>query len=171
MLILLIAMSVSVDSLIVGISLGVKKVKIPFKICLFMSLLFLLYCSVGYIFSIELSNWMNLCKISPNIIQFAGNFLIVLLGIYYLLQNKCFNVFNNSENVDLDKSGNIDIFESMILSVMLSIDTVAAVVSISIAGSGTYPISFLFAVVQSIFLILGITLGKIFSSRILKKYH
>lgn len=175
--ILFLAISLSIDSLGVGITYGVRNTKIPFasKFILF----FISFFAV--LFSVSIGN--ILLQIFPvGVTKILGTGLLIAMGVFIIyqaknkkakhnLQPKVYNFFikslgitvkiiRNPLNSDLDGSKIIDCMEAIYLGIALSIDSVCTGIGISMLEMNSVLFPCIVAVCQIVFLSLGNTLGK-----------
>lgn len=178
-IIMLLAISLSMDTLGISISYGIRKIKIPLSarlIICFISVLFT-YIAVSF------GNIM-LMVIPANIAKLIGSGMMLLLGIFIIYQsvfaqekNSKKRKFKNIDIVlkplgitikiirnpaygDLDKSKHIDPLEAIYLGTALSIDSFAAGISTSISGINSSLIPIAVGACQLIFLFIGVNIGK-----------
>ncbi len=184
---LVLALSVSIDSLGIGITYGIRNIKIfrSAKIILFTISILLTYLSINLgsllsnIFSKTFTKWIGACFLILMglwIIYQALNtkkreeetlnnisspiiyqFMIRFLGITV-------KIIRNPISSDLDHSKGIDWKESIYLGLCLSIDSLCIGICSSIIGYSSFLFPILVATFQLIFLSIGRILGnKIFS--------
>lgn len=184
---LVLALSVSIDSLGIGITYGIRNIKIfrSAKIILFTISILLTYLSINLgsllsnIFSKAFTKWIGACFLILMglwIIYQALNtkkreeetlnnisspiiyqFMIRFLGITV-------KIIRNPISSDLDHSKGIDWKESIYLGLCLSIDSLCIGICSSIIGYSSFLFPILVATFQLIFLSIGRILGnKIFS--------
>lgn len=184
---LVLALSVSIDSLGIGITYGIRNIKIfrSAKVILFTISILLTYLSINLgsllsnIFSKTFTKWIGACFLILMglwIIYQALNtkkreeetlnnisspiiyqFMIRFLGITV-------KIIRNPISSDLDHSKGIDWKESIYLGLCLSIDSLCIGICSSIIGYSSFLFPILVATFQLIFLSIGRILGnKIFS--------
>lgn len=144
-----IAISSTIDSLGIGITYGLRKIKLSHvdKIILFFISIFVNIFSgfVGYILK---SNF------STNICEYIGSALLLCMGIFIIIQS------NNKEfSFDFDKSKDISHNEALLLGFALSLDSLCIGIGASTIGINIFIFALLVAVFQYIFLALGNFLG------------
>lgn len=155
---LILAISSSIDSLGVGISYGIKNIKLSFrsKIILFIFPFIITYISVLF------GNFIK--NILPcNYTKFIGSSLIIFIGIYICYKSKIIksqNIFNNPISSDLDSSNIIDCKESLFLTIALSLDSFCIGIGASIININIILFPLGVAFFQLFFIILGNILGK-----------
>lgn len=184
---LVLALSVSIDSLGIGITYGIRNIKIfrSAKVILFTISILLTYLSINLgsllsnIFSKTFTKWIGACflilmglwiiyqalntkkreKETLNNISspIIYQFMIRFLGITV-------KIIRNPISSDLDHSKGIDWKESIYLGLCLSIDSLCIGICSSIIGYSSFLFPILVATFQLIFLSIGRILGnKIFS--------
>jgi putative sporulation protein YtaF len=177
------AISLSLDSFGVGIAYGIRKVNIPLVSKLIICLFSIIYSGLA----IMLGRFMY-TALPPIISKIAGVTILSCMGIYILVQaltktektpqapleektdlqpgaskkapGMTIRVLKDPEEGDLDKSGVIDIRESLLLGFALSIDAIGVGVGSALAGLGSAIIPFAIGLFQLLFLYAGILLGK-----------
>lgn len=177
----LFAVSSNIDNIVIGLSLGMKKIEVRKEsnllIASILSLVTLISIGIGKIFNIFMS---------ANIANIIGGILLILFGLYSLWEamfnDKQKNIENKSsrygvkeildtpEKVDLDKSGSISARESILLAVVLSLNNLGLGIGAGITGlnvSLTVIFTFIFSI---IFLRLGCHLGGNYFSKVLGRY-
>lgn len=176
---LLLAISVSIDSLGIGITYGLRNTKIPIvsKIILF---------SISVIITeISLLIGNIIVQFVPiNIAVLIGSILLILMGLFIIYQafnsnkNKIYKkdkkvyqffinflgitiqIIRNPISSDLDKSKIIDYKEALYLGFALSIDSVCIGITSSIIGLSSFIFPFIVAIFQIAFLTFGKFLGE-----------
>lgn len=144
----LLALSTSIDSIGIGISYGIRKIKISKMATIIL----------GLISFITTSSAILLGKLFGNILPSAmtnwlGSFILIFMGMFLLFQ-----VLKEPESYDLDNSKQIDSKEAIALGVALSLDSF----SIGIAAGVMIQNAFwLFPILVVIFQILFLSIGSI----------
>lgn len=179
----ILALSVSIDSLSIGITYGLKDTKISYigKVTLFIT---------SFIISI-ISIWFgdNIKNIFPDIItKMIGTFILIFMGIFIIYQSVCKNNLKNNEiksnseekiysffikflgitikiiknpiSSDFDNSKKIDGKEALFLGLALSLDAFCVGIGSGIIGINSFIFPFLTSLFQLIFLNTGILFGK-----------
>ena len=172
---ILIAICVSLDSLGIGLTYGLKNTKISFYAKIILFIISILITT----FSIILGNYI--CKIfSQNISKMLGSILLCVMGLWIIIQS----ITNNKEKIkkeyhffikflgitiqiirdpnysDLDNSNNIDAKEAVYLGIALSLDSIGIGIGSSIIGLNSFLFPILVAVFQLFFLSIGSFLGE-----------
>jgi len=154
---IILALSVSIDSLGIGISYGIKHTKILKKanIILFIISFFMTALSIlagHYISQI----------FSENVSTFIGSIFLIAIGFYGMYKN----FLENPTNYDLDNSNIIDKKEAIFLGLALSIDSICVGL-----GSGIIGINDIFLpLFVSFFQLIFINCGNKFSCKIISKF-
>jgi putative Mn2+ efflux pump MntP len=132
---ILLALSVSIDSLGIGISYGIKHTKIS-KISNFtlFSISFLMTS-----FSIFIGNSIS-SLLSEKFSILIGSLLLIFLGIYGIYKN----ISNKTTNYDFNNSNEIDKKEAIFLGLALSIDSFCVGLGSGIIGFNDLYCLFLF---------------------------
>lgn len=177
--IILLAMSLSMDSMGIGISYGLRKVRISFIVKIIISLISIIFTATS-IFIGELI----LLIIDKDIANLMGCLMLIGLGVFIIYQAlrknqkdkksirpmtrsfmlKSFGItikiIRDPISCDFDKSSHIDIKEAIYLGVALSIDSFGAGISSAVSGLDSYFIPLAVGLCQFLFLSCGIILGK-----------
>ena len=143
---ILLALSVSIDSLPIGISYGLKKTKINniSNIILF-AISFCITCG-----SIFLGHYIS-ALFSPILSTILGSSFLIILGIYNIYKS----LNTTLTDYDIDHSNNIDAHESIFLGLALSIDSICVGIGSGIIGLNDIILPFLVATFQLAFLNCG----------------
>ena len=177
------AVSLSLDSFGVGIAYGIRKVNIPLVSKLIICLFSIIYSGIAIILGRFIYT-----ALPPAISKIVGVTILSGMGIYILLQaltktekapeaaveesapslpkaskkasGMTMRVLKDPEEGDLDKSGVIDIHESLLLGFALSIDAIGVGVGSALAGLRFAVIPFAIGLFQLLFLYAGIFLGR-----------
>lgn len=177
------AISLSLDSFGVGIAYGIRKVNIPLVSKLIICFFSIIYSGIA----IMLGRFMY-TALPPTISKIAGVTILSCMGLYILAQallktektpqapvaqktdllpgaakktpGMTMRVLKDPEEGDLDKSGVIDIRESLLLGFALSIDAIGVGVGSALAGLGSAIIPVAIGLFQLLFLYAGTLLGR-----------
>lgn len=186
--ILLFVISSSLDNFVVGLSYGIKKIKINF----FNNLLIALISGIGTFLAMALGNILKL-YIPPSLANYIGCGILMLLGIYLIfdffrLKYKNYNferkksnstlekidfydeILNHPEIIDKDKSNIIEFKESLILGIALSLNNFGLGIGASIIGLNIYLTSLLSIIFSLIFIQAGFYIGHKYLSKIFENY-
>lgn len=186
------AISVSIDSLGIGITYGIRNTK------MFLSSKFILFIISVLITSVSIFIGRLICAILPsNFATYLGVFILILLGLWIIYQSfkkdddsvsklptptvlnkkKNYNfiikslgitikIIRDASSSDLDSSKKIDWKEALYLGIALSLDSIGIGIGGSIVGITSIIFPIFVAIFQLIFLSLGTFLGKKFSSSV-----
>lgn len=187
---ILLAFSGSLDSLIIGIAYGIKKIKIRFSINIIIALI----VTLGTIISMFLGSILN--KFIPMYIcNYIGAIILITIGLFMSfnffkekrvlkkdeinlqIKNKDIieslnydDILTNNRTADTDGSGNIEVKEAVSLALALSLNNFALGLGASMSGI-SIPLTAIFTFIFSILiLILGLKIGNSFLSNIFGKY-
>ena len=143
---ILLALSVSIDSLGIGIPYGLKKTKITIisNIILF-AISFCITCG-----SIFLGHYIS-ALFSPTASTILGSSFLIILGVYNIYKT----INNTITDYDIDHSNNIDAKEAIFLGLALSIDSACVGIGSGIIGINDIVLPFLVASFQLAFLNCG----------------
>lgn len=147
--ILLLVISLNLDSLGVGIIYGMRKMHIS-KICksaICFSSIF--YSSISIFIGTSLSNY-----ISDEFGKYLGVCILIAIGISSILKALC---NNSSSNTSIKTS--LTLTEALFLSFALSIDSIGAGIGFSLIGQNSFFIPLFIGIGQLLFLELGLLLG------------
>lgn len=162
LLVTLLAISLSIDALGIGLSYGIRNISIPFftKLILllenifFMAVFILLGNHIKLFFSAETANTL-------------GIILLLFMGIWFCYQSiqkkQCQNsieMLRNPSYCDKDNSSHIDAKEGLCLGFILSIDSMGAGIAAGAAQICIILLPFFTAVFQILFLSIGIYCGR-----------
>ncbi|MFD1417018.1 sporulation membrane protein YtaF [Oceanobacillus jeddahense] len=173
---LLLVIAVSLDGFSVGITYGMRKIKVPL-----LSLIIIMFCSGLIVFlSMEVGDFLR-SFISPQGASMLGGGILIFLGFFSLIsmfrsreteeekngEQPSSNVkFENMKTVltrpkeaDLDKSGIISINESVLLGFALALDAFGAGIGAAMLGYSPLITALLTAGMSGIFLFSGIMFG------------
>lgn len=148
---ILLALSLSIDSIGIEITYGIKNTKINIisNIILF-TISFCITCG-----SIFLGHYISIL-LSPNFSKFLGSSFLILLGIYNIYKT----INNKTKNYDIDNSNTIDKMESIILGFALSIDSACVGLGSGIIGINDIILPILVSSFQLFFINCGNFFGK-----------
>ena len=143
---ILLALSVSIDSLGIGIPYGLKKTKITIisNIILF-AISFCITCG-----SIFLGHYIS-TLFSPTISTILGSSFLIILGVYNIYKT----INKPLTDYDIDHSNNIDAKEAIFLGLALSIDSACVGIGSGIIGINDIVLPFFVASFQLAFLNCG----------------
>ena len=187
---ILLAFTLSFDSCSVGLTYGLRNVRIPLK-----SIVVIGVCSaVVMILSMGIGH-MIAQIFSPVLAKRIGGFVLVAIGAWVLYQffqsdkkedalqeEKVWNleiaslglviqILRKPTVADFDKSGTISGIEALLLGVALSLDSFGAGIGASLLGYSPLLMAGLVAVMSSLFLFSGMKVGTVLSNmRWLQKF-
>lgn len=171
----LLVIAVSLDGFTVGVTYGIKNVKIPFP-----ALLIIMFCSGTVVMtSMSIGHILSLF-ISEKTTNMLGGFIFIMLGMIVL-----FSVFRTSrptvndnkkqhseknlaglktvlkspQKADLDKSGSISMWEATLLGIALALDAFGAGLGAALLGFSPIVTTILIALMSGLFLFSGSQLG------------
>lgn len=186
--ILLIAVSLSIDALGVATAYGMKKISIPLASKLLMCFFSILYSSLALFAGKSLS-----FILPPLVSKLIGVFILGLMGIWIVIQalikkddesisaqnsgaqkrtvfeiaikslGLTIQIIKNPFCGDIDKSGTIDLGESLLLGLALSIDAIGAGLGSGLMGFYSILIPITIALFQLVFIYAGLFIGNRFS--------
>mgnify|MGYP005818022333 CR=1 FL=1 len=154
---ILLAICVSIDSLGIGITYGVKNTKISPSAKWILLFISFFITSFSLVIGKIISSLVPTC-----LTTFLGSLLLVLLGVWIIIQS-----IRNPSNFDLDYSNQIDNKEAIYLGITLSLDAIGIGIGSSMIGISSFLFPPLVALFQLIFLNLGSWCGK----KIHEKFH
>lgn len=180
---LLLAFSASLDSLIIGIAYGIKKIKIKLFINIIIAFIVTLGTFISMILGYVLSDFIPM-----TICNYVGAILLIAVGVWMLYDNlknntksreSCNELMDSldyeeilikNKTADFNNSGNIELKEAITLSLALSINNFALGIGASMSGI-SIPLTTIFTFIFSVLiLIVGLKIGNSILSEILGKY-
>lgn len=186
--IVILAMSLSLDALSVGLSYGMRKIKVPLSSRIVICFFSIIYSGIALGLGKSLSNILL-----PYISKLIGIGILILIGIWIIMQsilnkddhnsngtqiNKedetllkiairslgiTIQVIKNPAKCDVDRSGTIDINESLLLGFALSVDAIGVSIGSALAGFYSMLLPFVIGLFQLICLYIGLYSGEKFS--------
>lgn len=177
LLTVLFAMALSLDSFGVGISYGLRQIRLPFAalliICTCSGMMLAISMAAGRLFSTFLS---------PHLVQYIGAGILIVLGGYLLWRNMmaCWEeeyiktpllqwnirhlgvviqILREPQKADIDKSGMISSQEAVWLGLALSLDSFGAGIGMALLGFHILPTSCCIALSALLFVSVGMCLG------------
>ncbi len=166
---LLYAISANTDNFVVGLSYGIKKIKVGHVSNLLISFITM----IGTILSMLLSK--GIVKLLPiNGSNVVGSTILILIGVWTIVKplikgvdSDC--ILDNPEKADKDNSSTIDVKESIILALALSINNVGLGIGASITGLNILLTSILTFVLSFLMITFGCYLGSYYFSKLFSK--
>lgn len=181
---LILALALSVDAFGIGLTLGVRGIRISNGAKVIIS------CQAISITFLALVLGDILRKLLPYVLsKYLGTLLLIFLGVWIIFQSKkkqkprtkklsssanlcifiknlgiTIQIIRTPQTCDLDKSETIDTLEALYLGFALSIDAFGAVTGAGIIGGFTQLLPFTVALLQILLLALGMHTGKLIKS-------
>ncbi|MBF0706283.1 MULTISPECIES: sporulation membrane protein YtaF [Bacillales] len=178
------ALAVSVDGFGVGLTYGLRRMRIPFKSILIISIFSAVSMLVAMGFGSLLQLW-----ISDILAQRIGGGILIALGgwvLYQMFRNNkeaektvserillhyeirslgvVISILRKPTTADFDDSGTITGIEAIMLGAALSLDAFGAGIGASMVGFPPIETSLLIACMSSLFLLLGLKFGNFTSN-------
>ncbi len=178
--IILFSLAVSGDGLMVGVAYGIRNIKIPVISLLVIALSSALAVSVSMVLGKALS-----LLISPHQATTIGSIMILIIGIYFLLQAgrqkimnlqqseqdplltlnvKCLGIIiqilKKPVSADFDSSGEISPREAFFLGLALAMDALGAGAGLALAGMNIFFTAISVGMVKFILVNAGIRVGQ-----------
>lgn len=147
---LILSVSSSIDAMGIGITYGLKKTTFS----LFSRITFFLSALIATSISIFLGNIIKNI-LPPKLTVSLGALVIICIGIYTITQS-----INGKKDFDFDKSNNIDLKESLFLSLSVTLDSICLGLGSSMLGINPHLFPILVASFHLSFLLLGDILGR-----------
>ncbi|MBY8913531.1 sporulation membrane protein YtaF [Bacillus sp. YC2] len=185
LLILGLAVSSSIDNLGVGMSYGIRKIKIPHAANIMIAFICFLFSYIGIYFG----KWIS--AILPGILPvLLAAFILSVIGIRIILlavprkkqetaridvsskkEGRFSGLLKNPEAADADGSGVIGMLESMVLGVAVSANALTNGLSAGLIGLSPAAISITAAAGSFLTIWIGCTLGKKAASLRIGSFH
>lgn len=181
---LILAFAVSLDSFSVGLTYGLRKMRIPYK-----SIFVIASCSALTLMAAMAIGQITLRVLSPRFAESLGGIILIVLGAWVLYQffrpEKTKDVLPHEKTImnfeikslglvihilqkpmtaDFDKSGTITGIEAIMLGLALSLDAFGAGVGAAMLGYSPYYLAIAVAMMSSLFLFMGLKVGVTFSN-------
>lgn len=180
---LLFAFSANIDNFTVGIAYGIRQIRIKAA----SNLLIALITSAGTFISMAMG--LAISKIlPPSIANAIGSFILILIGIWIMKDffrkngsrktqaedepndQSYMQILKHPEKADRNRSGTLDMKESLILALALTINNFGLGIGASITGLNIYItviFTFLFSLIS---IVLGCIIGRSWLSQCLGKF-
>ncbi len=157
----------NIDALIVGVSYGAKKVKLPI-----ISVAIISAISIICFFAARYAALFFGYVISDGVAKAIGLIILYVLGLYIILSTVMqMNKKDDAAFCDYDNSKYIDALEAVSLGFALSLDMLSVGIGITLGGMTSMAIPFVIAFTQAILLYAGAALcGFIRKLRLDPKY-
>ena len=155
------AFSANIDNIAIGMSYGIKKIKIGSKINLIISTLMAVITYITMFIGKSISNLFDV-----TLIHKIGAYLLIIIGIYLLFKEFLSKIKEN-DNKDLS---NLTIKNILIIVFTLSTNNIATGVAASMIGINIY-LTFLFTFIFSFLLLyMGNKIGRNILNESIEKY-
>ena len=177
----LLAISLSIDSLGIGVSYGLRKIQLTKSAKILISLISILFTSCALFLGGFILNFID-----PFVSKLIGSSMLAFLGLAIIYQalkkevkenkspikkNKVLNIVIRSfkitieiiidpQKCDIDHSNKIDLIEAIYLGIALSVDSFTVGLSSVFAGINSWLLPILVAICQLIFLSFGSWFGE-----------
>jgi putative sporulation protein YtaF len=166
---LLFAISANTDNFVVGLSYGIKKIKIG----LVSNLLIALISLAGTILSMSVGK-IIFDFVPENASNLIGSIILILIGSWTIVKPlfkkiRSDDVLENPEKVDKDNSSSIDAKESVTLAFALTINNVGLGIGASITGLNIVITSSLTFIFSLSMIMIGYVLGSYCLSKVFSK--
>lgn len=179
---LLFSISSNLDSIVIGIAYGIKKIK--------MGLLSNILIGIITTFSTFISMYIGkiiLNFISINLANLIGSSVIIIFGLYFLLES-IINLYKNNKKIksislknsdnmleyaqktDKDSSKYIDIKESITVGFSLAFNNIGTGIVASVVGIKVLWVIIFTFIFSILFILLGIYIGNNFIGKVLGKF-
>lgn len=182
--IFLFALSANIDNLTVGAAYGIKNIKIGALSNLIIAVISAAGTLVSMTLGLALSH-----LIPPYIANIIGCVILIAIGLWFLKDfifknrkpqkpdskdasgiSRYTEILDEPEKADADSSGDIDIRETVILALALTINNLGLGIGASIAGFNIAATTLCTFVISLAFIFLGYRLGKGYLSAFFGKY-
>ncbi|MFJ8245760.1 sporulation membrane protein YtaF [Peribacillus asahii] len=181
---IVLSIALSIDGFGVGVTLGMRGVKIPFRSIIVISICSGISLGVAMLIGEFISQ-----LVSPNAAEKTGGAILILLGIWLVYQffkkeketieshskekiifnfeikslGVVINILQKPTDADFDKSGTINGVEALVLGVALSLDAFGAGIGAAMIGISPLVLAFAIGVMSSVFIWSGLQSGKLLS--------
>lgn len=186
---LILALAVSLDSFGVGVTYGLRKMKLPVISIIIIGL----SSAIMILISMQIGVWLSL-MLPPSMAKWIGSIILVSIGVWAILQvlksnqeaeidnkksitNKgkrivyieikklgiVIEILKKPIKADIDNSGNISASEAMLLGLALSLDAFGAGIGAALVGFNSVVAAITIAGMSSLFILLGLKTGFWFS--------
>ncbi|ABS23489.1 sporulation membrane protein YtaF [Bacillus cytotoxicus] len=180
---ILLAFTLSLDSCSVGLTYGLRNVRIPLR-----SIIIIGICSAA-VMLVSMGIGNMIAKVfSPMIATRIGGFVLVGIGAWVLYQffrgdkkeeikqeekvwkleiaslGLVIQILRKPTVADFDRSGTISAGEALLLGIALSVDSFGAGIGASLLGYAPVMMAMLVAVMSSLFLFIGMQMGTMLSN-------
>lgn len=174
--------AVSMDGLVVGMTYGLRKVRVPLQ-----AIFIIMSCSGAVVFlAMTIGKALRL-TISPDVTTKIGGMILICIGLFSIWNSmrskkelsmkiqssiasknssipaKIGSILSSPSKADIDHSGRISMTEAFILGVALSMDAFGAGFGAAMLGYTAFMTTVLIAVMSGGFLFAGLRIGTVFS--------
>lgn len=165
--ILFLVMIFSFDSFLVSIAYSIKKINISFSYIVLISFVSV----ISLLFSVHVSKTLML-MLPELFLKMIGFLFLFILGLYNILQDKIKNLLSNNKNnklvrvyldetnADFDNSKNLGFSESIVLSFILSLDSLIGGISVGLLNINQYFLLIIVFIINIILFLLGNLIGQ-----------
>ena len=147
--ILLLVISLNLDSLGVGFIYGMRKLHISNLCKAVICLSSIIYSSISILIGSSLSN-----HISNEFGKILGVIILIIIGLCSIIK-----ALRENPSSATNSNTNLTLIESLLISFALSIDSIGAGIGFSLMGLNSFTIPFLIGFGQLLFLELGLLFG------------
>ncbi len=167
--VILLSIGMSIDAIGIGISFGVRKIRLGISAGIIISFMGLTIISLAVMFGSALQ-----CFLPDNIGDAFGSLILIAMGIWILIQsrekadstqNRTVKILREPYEGDIDKSGNIEPKEAVFLGLALSLDSIGICVGAGGSLKFAYILPAAAILIQVLFLLIGIILGEHIGSK------
>ena len=157
----------SVDNFLVSTSYSIKRIDISTKYILIISIT----NTISLLLSIILGDILQLV-LSDFIVKFIGFVILFSLGFYNMFQdkiktyfsfkqkNRFIDVYLDETKADFDNSNSLGFIESVVLAIILSLDSLLGGISISFLDFNIFNVLIIMFITNFVFFLLGKYFGK-----------
>lgn len=178
---LLFSLSSNLDNLVIGIAYGIKKIKIGLSANFIIAII----TTAGTFLSMLIGKLISRF-LSQSVANILGALIIIALGLMFVIQSIIKLINNNkakelalkdisdmveyAEISDLDKSGDINIKEAVLIAFGLTFNNIGTGVAASITGVNIYFTSIATFMLSIITIIIGEVIGHNILGKLLGKF-
>lgn len=161
----LFGISANTDNFVVGVSYGMKKIKIDLASNLLIALINL----AGTVLSMSAGKAV-FHFIPVNLSNMIGSIILILIGCFTILKpllarNDSDGILEHPEKADMDNSKSIEIKESVVLALALTINNIGLGIGASITGLNIAITAIFTVIIGLATIMLGYSLGSRFLSK------
>ncbi|SHN06189.1 sporulation membrane protein YtaF [Gracilibacillus kekensis] len=170
MMLAIIIIAISIDSFLIAFTYGLRGLTLPWSEMLKISI------TVGAVFGISMLIGDVLSSIvSIQSAEMVGGFILAMVGVILLttlVEKKkkkqkipfLIKILKKPMEADIDHSGKINGIEPFLIGIALSLDSFGAGIGVSMLGASPFITSLLVMAITSLFLIIGVYVGKTFAN-------